>query len=118
MRHLSAARKSETASLGRHLIVRPGSEATKLARVGAEGTGAHRVVPARYLRDSGLAMVEVNRTDRKARRGHGKSDPLDAYAAARAVLSGAASVVPKRRGGHVERSERFAIRLAGWQSDG
>jgi transposase len=32
-----------------------------------------------------------------ARRAHGKSDPLDAHSAARAALSGAASVVPKPR---------------------
>ena len=36
------------------------------------------------------------------RRAQGKSDPLDAYSAARAALSGAASVVPKLRDGRVE----------------
>ncbi|MFD7236594.1 hypothetical protein ACFWAT_15000 [Streptomyces syringium] len=35
-------------------------------------------------------MFEVNRTDRSARRLLGKSDSLDAQAAARAVLSGRA----------------------------
>jgi hypothetical protein len=39
---------------------------------------------------------------RRARRTHGKSDPLDAYSAARAALSGAPSVVPKLRNGRVE----------------
>jgi hypothetical protein len=33
---------------------------------------------------------------------HGKSDPLDAYSAARAALSGAAAVVPKLRNGRIE----------------
>ena len=47
-------------------------------------------------------MVEVDRPDRKSRRAHGKSDPLDAYAAARTVLSGSAAVVPKPRDGRVE----------------
>ena len=47
-------------------------------------------------------MVEVDRPDRKSRRAHGKSDPLDAYAAARAALSGSAAVVPKLRDGRVE----------------
>ena len=51
---------------------------------------------------AGSLVVEVDRPDRKSRRAHGKSDPLDAYAAARAVLSGAAAVVPKLRDGRVE----------------
>ena len=49
-----------------------------------------------------MLIVEVDRPDRRARRAHGKSDPLDAYSAARAALSGAASVVPKLRDGRVE----------------
>ncbi|WP_051832850.1 IS110 family transposase [Streptomyces katrae] len=40
-------------------------------------------------------MVEVNRPDRAERRRSGKSDPIDAYAAARAALSGRASSAPK-----------------------
>jgi transposase len=46
--------------------------------------------------------VEVDRPDRRARRAQGKSDPLDAYSAARAALSGRASVVPKVRDGRIE----------------
>jgi transposase len=57
---------------------------------------------ARYLRSVELSVVEVNRSDRQSRRAHGKSDPLDAYAAARAVVSGLAAVVPKLRDGRVE----------------
>ena len=47
-------------------------------------------------------MVEVNRPDRRTRRQHGKSDPIDAEAAARAVLAGTATAVPKRRDGIIE----------------
>jgi len=47
-------------------------------------------------------VVEVDRPDRKARRAKGKSDPLDAYSAARAALAGTASGVPKTRDGRVE----------------
>jgi transposase len=46
--------------------------------------------------------MEVNRTDRQARRLKGKSDPLDAQAAARAVQAGQARVVPKAGDGQVE----------------
>ncbi|MEU3371097.1 hypothetical protein ABZ734_11545 [Streptomyces sp. NPDC006660] len=40
-------------------------------------------------------MIEVNRPDKAERRRIGESDPIDAYAAARAALSGRASVIPK-----------------------
>ncbi|MFJ4313776.1 hypothetical protein ACIP46_00575 [Streptomyces lavendulae] len=46
--------------------------------------------------------MEVDRRDRGARRAHGKSDPIDACAAATAVLSGRASGTPKSRNGIVE----------------
>lgn len=47
-------------------------------------------------------MVEVDRPDRKTRRDLGKSDPIDAYAAARAAASGRAAGFPKTRTGDVE----------------
>jgi transposase len=70
--------------------------------VGMEGTGAYGAELARFLTASGITVVEVDRPDRKARRAHGKSDPIDAYAAAAAVLSGRASGTPKSRDGIVE----------------
>lgn len=57
---------------------------------------------ATTLRTAGLEVVEVDRPDRRARRTHGKSDPLDAYAAATAALTGRASTVPKTHDGDVE----------------
>lgn len=71
-------------------------------RIGVEGTGTYGAGLARHLRSVELTVVEVDRPDRKSRRAHGKSDPLDAYAAARAVLSGSATGTPKLRDGHVE----------------
>jgi transposase len=47
-------------------------------------------------------VVEVDRPDRRTRRQRGKSDPIDAEAAARAVLAGTASAPAKRRDGVVE----------------
>ena len=70
--------------------------------VGVEGTGVYGVGLARSLTAGGIHVVEVDRPDRKARRFDGKSDPLDAYAAARAALSGRASGTPKSRDGNVE----------------
>jgi transposase len=74
----------------------------ELDRVGVEGTGTYGVALARHLRDAGVLIVEVDGPDRRARRARGKSDPLDAYSAARAALSGAAAVVPKLGDGRVE----------------
>jgi transposase len=50
----------------------------------------------------GLQVVEVNRPDRSLRRRHGKSDPIDAQAAARATQAGVATTAPKTREGQVE----------------
>ena len=76
--------------------------AGRLVKVGVEGTGAYGAGLARHLSEAGVAVFEVDRPDRKARRRQGKSDPLDAYAAARQVLSGEADGVPKTRTGTVE----------------
>jgi len=86
----------------------------ELTRVGVEGTGAYGAALARHLRAEAITVVEVDRPDRKARRARGKSDPLDAYAAARAALSGTASGTPKHRDGQVEaiRALRVARRSA------
>ncbi|MDM7491701.1 IS110 family transposase [Rhodococcus sp. CSLK01-03] len=73
-----------------------------VARVGIEGTGSYGASVATTLRTAGLEVVEVDRPDRRARRTHGKSDPLDAYAAATAALTGRASTVPKTHDGDVE----------------
>ena len=47
-------------------------------------------------------MVEADRPNRQKRRKRGKLDPIDAEAAARAALSGEASVTPKTRNGPIE----------------
>ena len=71
-------------------------------RVGVEGTGSWGVGLARFLASVDVEVVEVDRPNRQARRKVGKSDPTDAVAAARAALSGAASVMPKTRNGPAE----------------
>ncbi|TVR93462.1 MAG: IS110 family transposase [Trueperaceae bacterium] len=82
--------------------------------VGVEGTGAYGAELARTLTRSGLTVVEVDRPDRKTRRLRGKSDPIDAYAAAEAVASGRATGAPKSRDGIVEaiRALRVPLRSA------
>lgn len=73
-----------------------------VAAVGVEGTGAYGAELARVLTAAGVTVVDVDRPDRKTRRLRGKSDPIDAYAAATAVLAGRATGVPKTRDGAVE----------------
>jgi transposase len=86
----------------------------EITAFGVEGTGAYGAGLARHLRASGQKVLEVDRPDRKTRRQRGKSDPIDAYAAAAAVLSGAAAGTPKTRDGQVEaiRTLRVARRSA------
>jgi transposase len=85
-----------------------------LVLVGIEGTGVYGAGLARYLREQGVTMVEIDRPDRKARRWRGKSDPVDAEAAARAALAEVRTGVPKHRDGRVEalRNLRVARRSA------
>jgi transposase len=74
----------------------------QLGQVGVEGTGAYGAGLARHLGKEGVEVVEVNRPNRQARRRRGKSDTVDAEAAARAALNGEATVVPKAQGSLVE----------------
>ena len=74
----------------------------ELALVGVEGTGSYGVGVARYLAGEGIDVVEVDRPNRQTRHRKGKSDPVDAVAAARAALAGTATGSPKRRDGNVE----------------
>lgn len=86
----------------------------RVARVGVEGTGSYGAGLARHLAGEGVAVVEVNRPDRHRRRRHGKSDTVDAEAAARSALNGDATGSPKAGGGPVEsvRVLRLARRSA------
>jgi transposase len=74
----------------------------RLERIGVEGTGAYGAGLARYLHEQGMTVIEVPRPDRRVRRQAGKSDPIDAEAAARAVLAGTATVPPKLSNGPIE----------------
>jgi len=83
-------------------------------RVGVEGTGSYGAGLTRFLHAQGIETIEVSCPNRQRRRSHGKSDPVDAVAAAKAVLSGDADIEPKSRDGNVEaiRALRTADRSA------
>jgi transposase len=58
-----------------------------IAIAGVEGTSSYGAGLTRVLQAAGIEVAEVSRPDRAARRRQGKSDPLDAYTAARAALA-------------------------------
>jgi transposase len=80
---------------------------------GVEGTGAYGAGLARHLVSEGLEVREVPRPDRRLRRSRGKSDPIDAEAAARSVLSGAATVAPKLADGPIEAIRALRVARTG-----
>jgi transposase len=84
---------------------------------GVEGTSSYGAGLTRHLRANGIEVLEVERPKRRRRSSHRnlqKSDSSDAEAAARAVLAGEASGVPKSSDGTVEmiRALRAARRSA------
>jgi transposase len=83
---------------------------------GIEGTSSYGAGIARHLKAQGVEVLEVERPKRRQRssRRNVKSDPSDAESAARAVLAGETSGVPKSGCGCVEmiRALRAARRSA------
>ncbi len=67
-----------------------------------EGTGSYGAGLTSAVRRRDVGVIEVMRTDRRDRRLRGKSDTLDAENAARAVLAGHATAIPKSADGAVE----------------
>jgi transposase len=85
-----------------------------IERVGIEGTGSWGAALTRHLNAANIDVTEINRTNRQHRRRHGKTDPADAIAAARACLAGLDAGIPKTGDGPVEsiRMLRIARRSA------
>ena len=73
-----------------------------IERFGIEGTGSYGAGLARWLRSRSFEVLEVERPKRQHRRRGGKSDALDAEAAARAVQAGTATAEPKAGDGPIE----------------
>jgi transposase len=103
-----------TTSTGYSRLLRWAQGFSSTAIFGVEGTGSYGAGLARYLTAAGCTVIEINRPDRRDRRAQGKSDPLDAEAAARAVLAGKAQCIPKADHAQVGmiRSLRVARRSA------
>ena len=100
-RSLGTERFTATAA-GYHELLRWMRSFGDLVMVGVEGTGCYGAGLARHLAQESVEVREVNRPNRQTRRRKGKSDPIDAEAAARSALNGEATGLPKTRDGAVE----------------
>lgn len=85
------------------------AELGEQADFGIEGTGSYGAGVTSYLRRHGHLVLEVNRPDRRIRYLQGKNDTIDAETAARAVLTGAVTAVPKTADGTVEMIRQVKI---------
>ncbi len=70
--------------------------------IGVEFSGSYGAALTRHLRSAGVKVVEVNRPHPHTRNRRGKNDAIDAEAAARKVLAGECTAVPKDTTGIVE----------------
>jgi transposase len=67
----------------------------QVERIGIEGTASYGAGFTRAVTAAGIEAVEVTRAVKSTRRLKGKSDPLDAYSAARTTLAGDGLATPK-----------------------
>lgn len=81
----------------------------RVDRFGIEGTGSYGAGLTSFLRRCGHRIVEVNRGDRRSRRQNGKSDTLDAESAARSVLAGTSTTIPKTGDGVSEKIRQIKV---------
>jgi transposase len=85
----------------------------EVGAIGVEGSGSWGAGLSRHPRARGLNVREVNKANRHNRRRRGKTDPIDAEAAARAVLAGDATATPKAGDGPVEALRQLRVARAG-----
>jgi transposase len=91
-----------TSPAGYRQLVRWARQLGCFNRAGVEGCGSYGAGIARALTAEHVEVIEVDRPNRQRRRRRGKSDTTDAEAAARAVLAGDATTIPKQTTGTVE----------------
>jgi transposase len=91
-----------TTAAGYTRMVSWASRFGRLRRAGVEGTSSYGAALTRHLTTAGIQVIEVNQPDRAERRRRGKTDTIDAEAAARAVLTGRATALAKTNDGPVE----------------
>lgn len=80
----------------------------QIVAFGVESTGSYAAGLSRFLTDHGIEVREVNTPHAHTKARVGKDDAIDAEAAARKVLAGEATAVPKRTDSVIE-SIRFLM---------
>ncbi|MEV3939343.1 IS110 family transposase, partial [Glycomyces sp. NPDC049804] len=80
-----------------------------VAAFGVEGTSSYGKTLTAHLTTAGAQVIEVNTYAASGRRARGKSDALDAEAAAWAVIEGRAKTVPKTCDGPAEALRALTI---------
>ncbi|MFI9367070.1 IS110 family transposase [Kitasatospora sp. NPDC053057] len=80
-----------------------------LTRAGVEGTGSYGAALTRHLLSRDVQVFDVNRPDKAAQRQQGKTDTVDAQAAARAVISGRATARAKSGDGPVQIARMYKL---------
>jgi len=77
--------------------------------VGIESTASYGAGLTRWLSSRQIRVLEVNQPHKHTRSRKGKSDPVDAEAAARKVLAGEVVVVPKDTTGAIEAIRQLRV---------
>ena len=77
--------------------------------VGVESTASYGAGLTRCLLAAGLTVVEINQPHRQLRYRRGKTDAIDAEGAARKVLSGEATALPKHTTGSIESIRQLRV---------
>lgn len=106
---LLATESFPTTTAGYRRLLQWAREFGTVERAGVECSGSYGAALARHLTAERVSVIEVNRADRGERRRRGKSDTLDAEAAARAALPGRATAIAKSGDGHVEMLRMFKL---------
>ncbi len=102
MGRLLGTQSFPTSLTGYHALVAWTQSYGLVQRIGIEGTGSYGAGLTRFVRDAGITVVEVNRPNRQLRRQRGKSDVIDAEAAARAAFAQDTPRIPKTHDGTIE----------------
>jgi transposase len=85
----------------------------RIQQVGVEGTGSYGAELTRQLQSAGIKVIEVNQPHAHTRSRRGKTDAIDAEAAARKVLAGQCTAIPKDTTGIVEAVRQLHVARAG-----
>ena len=95
-------RKFDATPTGYRELIGWATDIGRIGRAGVEGTGSYGAALTRELTRRGIPVIDVIAPDKQLRRLRGKTDTIDAYNAARAVLNEVATAVPKIQDGFVE----------------